>query len=310
MYSLLGKIKSEGENGASARIPPNKERADIESGVVTEVMDDPTRLDEFYVTVEDIKKLLASIKRNLVDIQSQNEKGKSTTRAQDMKAIRERMQLDIEDVGRTAHLAKSKLEALDKENSQSRKLPGCGPGSSVDRTRVSVTATLRKRLKNIMGEFMTLRQKIQDEYREVVERRVFTVTGERATEEEIEKLIETGESERIFQKAITEQGRGQVQETLAEIQERHAAIRDLERSLLELHQIFLDLAVLVDAQGEMLDNIESQVSKSVDFVKEGNKALQKAKVIQRSTRKWMCIATIALLIIALIIVLVVVKPWN
>ena len=28
---------------------------------------------------------------------------------------------------------------------------------------------------------------------------------------------------------------------------------------MELHQIFLDMAVLVEAQGEMLDNIEAQV---------------------------------------------------
>lgn len=309
MYSLLGNVKSgEGVELSARNYSANND-------VVVEIdetnrTEDQASLASFYDTVAEIKKLLSSIKRNLTDIQRENEKSQTTTKASDMKAIRERMQTDIEEVGRTAHLAKSKLEALDKDNDRSRKLPGCGPGSSVDRTRTSMTATLRKRLKNIMGEFMTLRQTIQDEYREVVERRVFTVTGERASEGEIEHLIETGESELIFQKAILEQGRGQVQETLAEIQERHAAVRDLERSLLELHQIFLDMAVLVEAQGEMLDNIENQVSKSVDYVQEGNKALQKAKVIQRNTRKWMCFAVIALLVIALIIVLVVVRPWD
>ena len=43
----------------------------------------------------------------------------------------------------------------------------------------------------------------------MVERRVFTVTGKRPAEEDVEQLIETGESETIFQKAILEQGRGQ-----------------------------------------------------------------------------------------------------
>ena len=52
----------------------------------------------------------------------------------------------------------------------------------------------------------------------------------------------------------------QVLDTLAEIQERHEAVKELEKSLMELHQIFLDMAVLVEAQGEMLDNIENQVS--------------------------------------------------
>ncbi len=51
----------------------------------------------------------------------------------------------------------------------------------------------------------------------------------------------------------------QVLDTLAEIEERGEAVRELEKSLLDLHQIFLDMAVLVEAQGEMLDNIEAQV---------------------------------------------------
>jgi hypothetical protein len=72
-------------------------------------------------------------------------------------------------------------------------------------------------------------------------------------------LLHAGQAETIFQRAILEQGRGRVLDTLAEIQERNRAVKDLEASLLELHQIFLDMAVLVEAQGEMLDNIEQQV---------------------------------------------------
>lgn len=48
-------------------------------------------------------------------------------------------------------------------------------------------------------------------------------------------------------------------DTLAEIRERRDAVVELEKSLTELHQIFLDMAVLVEAQGEMIDNIEAQV---------------------------------------------------
>lgn len=44
------------------------------------------------------------------------------------------------------------------------------------------------------------------------------------------------------------QGRGRALDVLAEIQERNRAVRDLEQSLLELHQIFLDMSVLIEAQ--------------------------------------------------------------
>jgi len=51
----------------------------------------------------------------------------------------------------------------------------------------------------------------------------------------------------------------QLLDTLNEINERHEAVKELNKSLLELHQMFLDMAVLVEQQGVMLDNIEKQV---------------------------------------------------
>jgi len=44
-------------------------------------------------------------------------------------------------------------------------LQGCGPGSSSERTRTAITAALRKKLRDLMGEFQQLRQRLQDEYR-------------------------------------------------------------------------------------------------------------------------------------------------
>ena len=42
---------------------------------------------------------------------------------------------------------------------------GCGVGSSSERTRTAITAALKKKLKDIMGDFSALRQKLQLEYR-------------------------------------------------------------------------------------------------------------------------------------------------
>ncbi|RZC60051.1 hypothetical protein C5167_021813 [Papaver somniferum] len=102
----------------------------------------------------------------------------------------------------------------------------------------------------------------------------------------MDQLIVTGDSDQILQKAIQQHGRGQVMDTLAEIQERHGAVRDVESKLLELQQIFMDMAVLVESQGDMLDNIESQVLSGVDHVQSGAAALQKEKKLERNSRKW------------------------
>ncbi|KAF8099031.1 hypothetical protein N665_0254s0032 [Sinapis alba] len=267
-------------------------------------------LEDFFKKVQDIDKQYEKLNKLLKKLQAAHEESKAVTKAPAMKAIKKKMEKDVDEVGSIARFIKGKLEELDRENLANRQKPGCAKGSGVDRSRTATTLSLKKKFKDKMAEFQVLRENIQQEYREVVDRRIYTVTGERADEDTIDELIETGNSEQIFQKAIQEQGRGQVMDTLAEIQERHDAVRDLEKKLLDLQQIFLDMAVLVDAQGEMLDNIESQVSNAVDHVQSGNTALQRAKSLQKSSRKWMCIAIIILLIVVAVIVVGVLKPWQ
>jgi syntaxin 1B/2/3 len=55
-----------------------------------------------------------------------------------------------------------------------------------------VVSGLRKKLKDLMESFNGLRQKITTEYRETVERRYFTVTGENPDEKTLDLLISTG----------------------------------------------------------------------------------------------------------------------
>ncbi|XP_050370705.1 syntaxin-132 [Argentina anserina] len=283
---------------------------DIELGTNVSMNSGELGLEFFFKKVQEIEKQNEKLDKLLRKLQDAHEETKAVTKAPSMKAIKKRMEKDVDEVGKIARFIKSKIEELDRENLANRQKPGCGKGTGVDRSRTATTLALKKKLKDKMAEFQTLRETIHQEYREVVERRVFTVTGTRADEETIERLIETGDSEQIFQKAIHEQGRGQIMDTLAEIQERHDAVRDLEKKLLDLQQIFLDMAVLVDAQGELLDNIETQVSSAVDHVQQGNTALHKAKKLQKNSRKWMCIAILILLIIVVIIVVAVLKPWS
>lgn len=117
---------------------------------------------------------------------------------------------------------------------------------------------LEKKLKATMQEFSIMRDEFQHDYKEVIERRYFTITGEEADEDTLDQLMETGDSETIFQQAIESQGRGQVMDTVIEIQERHDAVMEVEKGLLELHQIFLDMATLVEQQGTRCGQQDSQ----------------------------------------------------
>ncbi|KAM0943587.1 putative target SNARE coiled-coil domain, syntaxin domain-containing protein [Dioscorea sansibarensis] len=269
--------------------------------------------------------------------------------------MRQLIEKDIDRVGKIALSVKTKLEELDKDNLRNRQKPRCGKGSSVDRSRIATTVALKNKLKERMSEFQAIREMIHQEYRDLVATRFLTVTGNHADEETIDQLMAPGKSEQNFQKAIQASGRGQIMVTIGELDERHDAVKELERKLHELQQVkrrtskskiwilhrrinlnyvifyletltrdtltpstlrsrgylvvFLDLAVLVETQGDMMDNIESHVSSAVNYVQSGVLALQSTKKRKKSSRKWMYIAMCLLLFIAVLIVLAVLKPW-
>lgn len=57
-------------------------------------------------------------------------------------------------------------------------------------------------------------------------------------------------------------------EALADVQARHKDILQLEKSIRELRDMFLEMAVLVEGQGEMVNRIEYNVANARDFVEQ------------------------------------------
>ncbi|OMO76550.1 hypothetical protein CCACVL1_15579 [Corchorus capsularis] len=270
---------------------------DMEAG------NESVNLDKFFEDVENVKEDMKTVEGLYKALQEANEESKTVHNAKTMKQLRARMDLDVEQVLKRVKIIKGKLEGLECSNAASRNVPGCGPGSSADRTRTSVVSGLGKKLKDLMDDFQGLRARMQSEYKETVERRYFTITGQKADEDTIENLISSGESESFLQRAIQEQGRGQIMDTISEIQERHDAVKEIEKNLIELHQIFLDMAALVEAQGHQLNDIESHVAHASSFVRRGTENLQEAREYQKDSRKWTCIAIMAGCILLLIILL-------
>ncbi|XP_027352762.1 syntaxin-121-like [Abrus precatorius] len=262
-------------------------------------------LDKFLEEVESVKEELKELEHLHLSLRASNQHGKTLHSPKAVKDLRSRMDLDVALSLTKAKLVKARLEALDRSNQTTRSLPDCGPGSYSDRTRTALVSGLRKNLKDSMESFNNLREQISYEYRDTVQRRYYAVTGENPDDKTIDLLISTGESETFLKKAIQQQGKATIMTTIQEIQERHGTVKEIERSLNELHQVFLDMALLVQTQGEQLDDIESHVALANSSVSKGVQQLQVVRNQQKNTRQWTCFA-ILLLIIILVIALPVV----
>ena len=117
-------------------------------------------------------------------------------------------------------------------------------------------------------------------------------------------LMEGGGGDSIFTEHMLASKNAQARAALEDVKEKHADIQKLEKSIEELHQLFVDLSVLVESQGELLDTIEYSVSQSLSYTKTGVQELEKANEYARKSRKKMCI----LIAILLVVVLVVLGP--
>lgn len=71
---------------------------------------------------------------------------------------------------------------------------------------------------------------------------------------------------------------------LSEVQNRHTDIKHIEKTIVELHQLFMDMQMMVQQQGETLNTIDQHAETTAVQLKEGNTFLTKAIATAKSTR--------------------------
>lgn len=271
---------------------------DIEMGKL-----DPTdeqNLTNFFEEVGAIKTDMEEIVNLLLDLQDLNEESKSTHSAKVLRGLRDRINSDMVTILRKAKNIKARLGSLDQSNIDNRSISAAyKEGSPIDRTRMSVTNGLRIKLRDMMNDFQSLRDQIVKDHKECLKRRYFNATGEEPSEEVVEKMILGGGQVNVFD------GKADL---VMENQERHEALKEIQRSLTELHQVFLDMAVLVERQGEEVNDIEQNVAQAGDYISEGTKKLDSAKQLKKRSMKWTyCLGALIFVLILICLILTFLK---
>lgn len=89
------------------------------------------------------------------------------------------------------------------------------------------------------------------------------------------------------------------------LREREKAIRKIESDIVEVNQIFKDLATMVHEQGETIDSIEANIETTAVQIHEGTEQLVKASdYSSRARRKKFLLILILLIILAVIVTII------
>ncbi|KGN63266.1 syntaxin-132 [Cucumis sativus] len=222
------------------------------------------QIQEAEIQVDKLSGLLIDLKTLLKDA---NEESKSATNTSEIKAFKNRIEKYIDDVGKNTGEVRGKLQVITIDNVFHRQMPGCEKGTACDRERMNLTNVLTKKLNEVLTEFEALHRTIQDEYCEVVERQVNPVTDTRSDEMIIDHLLETGSSKQIFPTTFKQTEGGKVTGTMEEkIQEQFNVIKEFEKRFLDVYQLYVKTAILVEGHAKVLDNMENKVKDAVDRI--------------------------------------------
>ncbi|KAM4812229.1 syntaxin-1B isoform 2-T2 [Lycaon pictus] len=155
--------------------------------------------------------------------------------------------------------------------------------SSADlRIRKTQHSTLSRKFVEVMTEYNATQSKYRDRCKDRIQRQL-EITGRTTTNEELEDMLESGKLA-IFTDDIKMDSQ-MTKQALNEIETRHNEIIKLETSIRELHDMFVDMAMLVESQGEMIDRIEYNVEHSVDYVERAVSDTKKAVKYQSKARR-------------------------
>lgn len=271
-----------------------EDNGDVEAQVETQDHESDF-MKEFFQEVNSIKSGMALIKTNIEKIETIYGETITSVNAEKGSKSSEESQKLIDRTNLAANDVRVKLQEMDKANKRLEK------GTAQFRIRTNMHGSLTKNFVELMSKYQEVQTKYKNKFKERITRQVKIVNPE-ATQDEIDEALESGNTQ-VFAGQILDQKHKAAKDALLYIENRHREILRLEQSIRELHQLFVDMAVLVEAQGELIDQIEFNVSQSVAYTKKTNEELRTANKLQKKSRKKMFIL-ICLLVVVLIIVLV------
>ncbi|XP_077409653.1 syntaxin-11b.1 [Vanacampus margaritifer] len=189
----------------------------------------------------------------------------------DIKTRAEHVLSNLRDMDNTAH----KLEEVH------------GPNSAVTRIARTQYASLSTGFRDAMFDYNEAEMSHRDNCKAQIQRQM-EIVGREVTGDEVEEMIEKGHWN-VFTDNIMAEGKT-ARAALSQIEKRHQELVDLENRIKGVHEIFLDVALLVEEQGPMLNSIETNVQKTDEVLQDALFKLGKAKRHDRNNpfKKMFC----------------------
>lgn len=149
-----------------------------------------------------------------------------------------------------------------------------GSNSAVTRIARTQYASLSNGFRDAMFDYNEAEMSHRENCKAQIQRQM-EIVGRDVSGEDVEEMIEKGQWN-IFTDNVVSEGKT-ARSALSQIEKRHQELIDLETRIKGIHEIFLDVALLVEEQGPMLNSIQTNVQKTDAGIQDALVKLARAK---------------------------------
>ena len=198
---------------------------------------------------------------------------------------------------------KDQLGVKDKNNNQLE-----DKNKNEDETEKRLKENL---FKSMIKKYTKTLQRFQDEESEIKKiketkliRGAEIALGDDLNEQQKQEVIENPQCViQIYEDKFKQKAPVRLINAVRDLEERHNDLKKLEKSILQLHELVVQFNLLVQYQGELIDNIVDNVNRSKEYIIKGEKEIIKSKKNMECTRKIKCII-VAVVVVVLLIILI------
>lgn len=227
--------------------------------------------------------ILESLYREIQDLQNENRQlmadvkrlGKQNTRfltsmrrLSSIKRDTNSIAKDIKARGQAIH---HKLLALKAQSEAAEAQHGAH--SAVARIFRAQYSALTRAFHHAMHEYNQAEMKQRANCKIRIQRQL-EIVGKDVLGDQMEEMLEQGRWD-VFSENLLADVKG-ARAALSEIENRHQELQRLEKRIRDVHELFLQMAVLVEEQSETLNVIEQNVLKTVDYTGKAKGEVRKA----------------------------------
>ncbi|XP_029281338.1 syntaxin-11-like [Cottoperca gobio] len=248
------------------------------------VFENSSDIDNILEEAHSIRKAISLLHLEVERLSTHNERfGTSMRRLTLLKKDSDCIARGIQQRGEALY---GRLQALDKDSSQLQEREG--PNSAVSRIARTQYDTLTRAFHNAMSDY----NKAEDMQRKTCRGRIqrqASIMGTDITDDQLDVMVDKGgEGWAELSQSLETQGARSSRWAMCELKGRHKELVELEVRLKEVHELFLQMAMMVEEQGSMVNNIEVNVCRTQDHVDKINVHIKKALDYKRKNPFQQC----------------------